>query len=489
MKRFFSLLPLLWLSFFVDAQSVPTASVLKNIFKDIPMGITLLDFQKRHPNAQVIESEGFRTILEEKIEQQGIVNIQYYFANNADKKPFYEAIIAFDNQSTRESTVTKLFGAYNHPKMADYWVVYKGSEEVTSVAWAFNHKLVLVANIPKSEWADAAYFKLPASFENVDKRLKEPNKTASEPNNNNNTSPTCIEYAKEIVAIFQAGFHFDLPSDSVKILFPKAVKKPPSVNYREEYSLQLQKNGVKEVTFICDKDDNKPLYEAIFEFENADSTRRLAEIMFGKPNHPTLEDHWVSTGDVEGCISMIWLFDNKILVAVNMAKTEFEGNADFVEPKGGMVNIHDNETDNSDNLNTLQMNHFIEATTTDFEDFKGEALPNKKDEFNAAIAFTGAEQTLIRKNAAGKWRLEARFPTVSDIESAKTEFEKQLENIQNLEGLEYRLVKKSDNETAKGRTYIWDIQTLDDESLGVILKLQFYPASGQQFGLKLELGK
>lgn len=305
----------------------------------------------------------------------------------------------------------------------------------------------------------------------------------------NNNTITCRDYAQEIVNLFSAGFHFALPSDSVKILFPKAVKKPNTSSFREEYALKVFENGLKEVTFICDKDDSKPLYEAIFEFEDADSTRRLAEIMFGKPNHPTLEDHWVSKGDVEGCISMIWLFDNKMLAAVNMAKTEFEGDENFVEPTGGMVDIDDDKTDDAEHMNTLQMNQFIEAATTDFEDFKGEGLPNKKDEFDAAIPFSGAEQTLIRKNTAGKWRLEARFSTTSDMESAKTEFEKQLENIQNLEGLEYRLVKKSDLETAKGRTYIWDVQTLDDESLGVILKLQMYPASGQQFGLKLELGK
>jgi hypothetical protein len=187
---------------------------------------------------------------------------------------------------------------------------------------------------------------------------------------------------------------------------------------------------------------------------------------------------------------MIWLFDNKMVVAVNIPKSEFEGDENFVEPPGGMVdkdedNVH---PDNNENA-TVLMNHFIDDATNDFADLKGEALPNKKDEFNSSMAYIGAEQTLIRKSTAGKWRLEARFPNYSDMETAKAEFEKQLEAIQNLEGLEYRLVKKSDLETKNGRTYIWDVQTMDDQSLGIILKLQMYPASGQQFGLKLELGK
>ena len=101
----------------------------------------------------------------------------------------------------------------------------------------------------------------------------------------------------------------------------------------------------------------------------------------------------------------------------------------------------------------------------------------------------GQEQAIIRKNAAGNWRLEVRYPSYTTSEDVKTAFENTLTFYQTLEGLEYRLVKKSDLSTANGRTYIWDIQTLDDASTGIILKWQSYPTSNGQFGIKMELGK
>jgi hypothetical protein len=101
----------------------------------------------------------------------------------------------------------------------------------------------------------------------------------------------------------------------------------------------------------------------------------------------------------------------------------------------------------------------------------------------------GQEQAIVRKNAAGNWRLEVRFAPYATSEEAKQVLENTVTFYQTLEGLEYRLVKKSDLSTANGRTYIWDIQTMDDQSTGIILKWQSYPASNGMFGLKMELGK
>jgi hypothetical protein len=151
-----------------------------------------------------------------------------------------------------------------------------------------------------------------------------------------------------------------------------------------------------------------------------------------------------------------------------------------------------NNTDNpSDNEATsLTVNKLIAAAINDFADNKTDLMPNKKEEYDAsAFATLGQEQAVIRKNAAGKWRLELRFPTYESAEAAKEAVDDTVKFYQTLEGLEYRLVKKTDLTTANGRTYIWDIHNLDDAETGVILKWQTYPTSNGQFGVKMELGK
>lgn len=306
---------------------------------------------------------------------------------------------------------------------------------------------------------------------------------------------TCEHYAKEIAAVFESGIKIKTSSDSIGFFLADAKKQADGFDFKEEYVMHIGKNGTKEVTFVCDKDDNKPVYEVIFEFENEDSTRRLAEMMFGAPNHPTLDNHWVLGVGDNNAVSLAWTFNNKMVIASNLPNTELEDAEEFKLPEEFIKKF--NGTDNTpadeaaDNEATsLSINKLIAEATNDFEDFKTELMPNKKEEYNAAAYVTlGQDQAIVRKNAAGNWRLEVRFTPYATSEEVKEVFEKTLTFYQTLEGLEYRLVKKSDLSTANGRTYIWDIQTLDDQSTCIILKWQSYPTSNRQFGIKMELGK
>ena len=93
----FSIFSLLLLPFLLSAQSAPLSNTIKNLFKDVPMGISLADFKKARPKAVVTSEENFRTIVEEKKPQKGVELLTYYF-DNEGTKPFYEVIIDFENE-------------------------------------------------------------------------------------------------------------------------------------------------------------------------------------------------------------------------------------------------------------------------------------------------------------------------------------------------------------------------------------------------------
>ena len=331
------------------------------------------------------------------------------------------------------------------------------------------------------------------------KKEEKPNKVEETPSG----SYTCEDYAKELAGVFESGIKIKTPADSIRFLLADAKKQASSLDFKEEYRLNIGRNGAKDVTFVCDKDGNKPIYEVIFQFDNADSTRQLAELMFGAPNHPVLDDHWVLGIGENNAVSLAWTFGNKMIIATNLPDTEFENEEDFKLSEefikkfnGGedtpankpVENTDDKTADNE--ATSLTVNNLIAAAMKDFEDFKTDPIANKKEEFDATkYVSMSQDQAVIRKSAAGNWRLEIRYPPYATSEDAKNAFENTLTFYQTLEGLEYRLVKKSDLSTANGRTYIWDIQTLDDASTGIILKWQSYPTSNGQFAIKMELGK
>lgn len=311
----------------------------------------------------------------------------------------------------------------------------------------------------------------------------------------------CEDYSQAIADIFDSGIKIGMPADSIPFLLPKAKLQREGFDFKEEYLLPSNENGLEEVTFVCDKDGDKPLYEVIFEFDNADSTRKLTEMMFGAPNHPVLDDYWVIAINGKNAVSLIWTFNNKLVIACNLAGTEMEDSEDFMLSDEFIAAFNGTENTTPANENTsvdtddneatsLAVNNLIVAAANDFDAFKTELMPNKAADYNAAnYVQMGQEQAIVRKNAAGNWRLEVRFAAYNSSTEALNVLENTINFYQSLEGLEYRLVKKSDLSTSNGRTYIWDIQTMDDESTGIILKWQSYPTSNGMYGLKMELGK
>lgn len=515
--RIFTLIALTCLSLLAKAQTIALDKSVISLLKEVQMGMSLADFKKLKPNAVEAGSSDSRYVFEEKTKYKAIPLLTYYLDKDGNQ-PYYEAIIDFDSEATLEKVSKKLFGEQNHPTDKKYWVVYKGTEGFLTVAWTYNASLIISGRIPTGEYYNDEMYNLTEGFADVDMRLNKsdvfkptgvvnkPNKTVVKPNkpeDKPSENYSCEDYAKELATVFESGIKIKMTADSIPILLADAKKQPSSFGFKDEYRLNIGRNGAEGVTLVCDKDGNKPMYEIIFEFYNADSTRQLAEMMFGAPNHPVLDDHWVLGVGENNAVSLAWTFGNKMIIATNLPNTEFENDEDFKLSEefikkfnGGEDTPADKKVENTDDktsdneATSLTVNNLIAAAMKDFEDFKTDPIANKKEEFNAEKYVTmGQEQALIRKSAAGNWRLEIRFPTYATSEDVKTAFDNTLTFYQTLEGLEYRLVKKSDLSTANGRTYIWDIQTLDDASTGIILKWQSYPTSNGQFGIKMELGK
>jgi len=308
------------------------------------------------------------------------------------------------------------------------------------------------------------------------------------------STPTVKEYG-EIFATVTANQNVPITTPLDTFLsrrFP--VKKVDSgLDFRQEYYRPIQEKGMLGISYIFDMDGYRPLYEVIFEFEDADTLEALLTAELGPASHPSLANHWLLNKTAGGTVSMLWAFNNKIVIAANLPDTEFAQEPSFDVPD----NLFNDEPDEdgvapapkSDETQTLALNTYLKsAAEQDLKDLRATPIEGKKDEFTAAIAFDGAEQTIIRKNAAGQWRLEARR-NFNALTEARTYYDETLKSISTLEGLEYRLVRKAEYSTNTGNTYVWTVQNFDDQDLGVLLKIQLYALGGNRYGVKIETGK
>ena len=526
MKTFATISMLFLLPFFSTAQSrlMPTQAV-KNVMKDVRMGMSLKDFKRSHPKAELDKNASSDTRIEWlEHPDDGIKEITYYFMRG-DNSPFYEVIIEMESEDTREKVAADIFGTFNHPAKEKHWVIYNGKNDFLTVGWIYEAKVIFAGNVPGNPFENDDMFKVPSDFKKTDMRLcknsnskpakeddddvqpivkKEEVKPDDSKNEGNGTA-TVEDYGKAIEAFLETRIKLELAADSVLILYPDAVKKPQTLDYREEYVCTINNNGLKRVSVMTTKGDKGVVYELVFEFDNADSTLAATEgQLTGIPKHPTLDNHWVmfvgdKTSEDYRLVDMAWVYENKLIIGGNLLNSEFEKEEDFKltdeyvekwnkEVKGGGKGNEPTPNGNPEKEESItnQINAFVDNADTDFEKLKGTELGNNK--FDSQIRYEGAEKTILRKNTNGNWRLEATFAPTS-FEDANAIYNEQRATITKLEGLTHRLVKKTETGGTTGRAIVWDVQTLDDVSTGVIMKLQTYKTSTGSFAVKLEIGK
>lgn len=106
---------------------------------------------------------GFRDEVVETIGKNGLSNITYYFDADGDRM-LYEFIVGFSDGTVRAEAAETMFGPSNYPGRPDYWIA-GAQDNIVSLIWAFDSKIVIAANLPGTEWDGDAMFTIPEGFE------------------------------------------------------------------------------------------------------------------------------------------------------------------------------------------------------------------------------------------------------------------------------------------------------------------------------------
>jgi hypothetical protein len=321
------------------------------------------------------------------------------------------------------------------------------------------------------------------------------------------TAQTIEDYGTIFLSTTEIGFKLTMAQKDALQLSKNLKKEKNLLDFREEYTLKVNEKGLKEVTFYFDKDGEKPLYELIYEFENADSVEILMNAAFGAANHPRLAEHWVISINDQNVAFMIWRFENKIIMAANLPETELADEYSFQFDQAFIDAMRQADTQEpaasepdstvympdapADQQLTQIINSYIENALLDFEGIKGNPVEGKKDEYLSLLPYymDDTNGTVIRKNTNNVWRLEAKLAVKESLANAQTVFDNMKSQLVSLEALEYQLIRKSDYATNTAKTFIWSVQNLDGDPLGIIMKLQLYAAGGGLYSVRLEIGK
>jgi hypothetical protein len=131
----------------------PVRRYLPAEVQDLYFGMPLDAFlqQKKHLS-QTPQDMSFRIVLNEGSPPKGggLSNLVYYFDAEGDQ-PLYELILQYPDEVSRDAVAAKLLGS---PNYQDSEWRYDSGEGYTLWAWTFNTKLVMVAILPGTEWAD-----------------------------------------------------------------------------------------------------------------------------------------------------------------------------------------------------------------------------------------------------------------------------------------------------------------------------------------------
>ena len=123
----------------------------KGVPKKLQLGMSFQDFTSKFTNFKYVKEEyDFRDIMQLDVDHPDITQLILYFDTKGDK-PLYEIIIVYkDNQQAMQSA-TNLFGSPNHAEK-EWRATYK---QQIIWSWVFKTKLIIVADIPETEWSDS----------------------------------------------------------------------------------------------------------------------------------------------------------------------------------------------------------------------------------------------------------------------------------------------------------------------------------------------
>ncbi|PKA83899.1 hypothetical protein ATE92_2068 [Ulvibacter sp. MAR_2010_11] len=120
----------------------------QGVSKEIYYGMPLSEFEQNIEGAELVEENSFRIVFIQKLTTKEIQKIVYYFDLDGEK-PLYEIIITYSNLQQPVNIAHSLFGEPNFDQTE--WRVHTNEHKIWS--WVFKEKLVIVANIPDTEWS------------------------------------------------------------------------------------------------------------------------------------------------------------------------------------------------------------------------------------------------------------------------------------------------------------------------------------------------
>ncbi|HHI88015.1 MAG TPA: hypothetical protein ENK03_03715 [Candidatus Cloacimonetes bacterium] len=160
-KAIFFIMILLLLTSCSLFKTAPTkrfqTQLLPDVVKDLYFGMSMDKFEdvKNVKNMEERREMSFRYEYVEQIENAEFQSIIYYFDAKISSHPLYEMIFIFKDDVDVESYTRTIYGkpSIKQHLPFDEWC-WKSGEGFQIVAWTFENKLVIVATIKKTEWAE-----------------------------------------------------------------------------------------------------------------------------------------------------------------------------------------------------------------------------------------------------------------------------------------------------------------------------------------------
>ena len=125
---------------------------------------------------------------------------------------------------------------------------------------------------------------------------------------------------KNVVPKTLTQYRFGMSLDDFTKKNKSATTAEGSMSFRIEYQDKDAANDIKQVTYYFDAENNKPLYEMIIQFNNAQSLDAHCAKKLGSANDGK---QWKWTTK-EGYIFKAWRFSNTLVLALGLPSTEWE---------------------------------------------------------------------------------------------------------------------------------------------------------------------
>lgn len=247
-----------------------------------------------------------------------------------------------------------------------------------------------------------------------------------------------------------------------------------TTNFRHEVVEKVGKDGLSSLTYYFDADGDRMLYEIIVEFADEAVRTEASEKMFGPANYPDRPDHWIA-GAQDNIVSLIWAFNNKIVIAANLPGSEWDGDAMFKIPAGFEtarqlpLPMEWPREEMARLMTSLEQQ--IDAGLAQFEKIRG---AESNGFYVCTLPLAAAESSSVVKNDQGKWVVSNTFISGADRVNA-VNWQLSMESLLDLSDMvKYHLSTTDEEEGFGAIIHTWNVMTKDSQRTGLQVGLLHY---------------